>query len=61
MSNSVPKTENFKFSSSIDSNSIDSLNKYLFEILFLLVSLLSILIIFRKKIEIYFDKIKNNL
>ena len=57
----IDNLENFKFSSSIDSNSIDSLNKYLFEILFLLVSLLSILIIFRKKIEIYFDKIKNNL
>ena len=31
----IDNLENFKFSSSIDSNSIDSLNKYLFNFIFI--------------------------
>ena len=57
----INNIENFQFSSSINSNSISGLEKIQFEILFLLISLLLILIVYRKKIEIYFNKIKNKL
>ena len=57
----INNIENFQFSSSINSNSISGLEKIQFEILFLLISLILILIVYRKKIEIYFNKIKNKL
>ena len=57
----INNSKNFKFISSIESNSNQSLNKYQFEILILVISLFLILISFKKEIEIYFNNLKKKL